>query len=275
MQKTNLIFRIVILLFIAMLLSACGGDGPVILTSPQPEVSVDTPEPETPQETSEPPALPDPVDTISADIHLDPAVVSMDDEDSLLICRFIYEGLVGLDGDGNLVPTLALSWTVSDDELDYIFYLRPDAVFHDGTQLDADLVAANFNRWFDPDHSLHGDSSFEAWETYMLGFKDETNDDGSPVSVFDGIEKVNDLTVLVHLNRPVPQFLEYLAHPAFSILNPTALAADGDAYGTASGSSVGTGPYSVADWTNEALTLSSNSNYWGTPPGEGLEFPFE
>jgi peptide/nickel transport system substrate-binding protein len=187
---------------------------------------------------------------------LDPAVVSLDDEDSLLVSRFVYEGLVGLDMDGNLVPALAISWVVSGDELDYVFTLRADVLFHDGTQLNADLIKDNFDRWFDTENSLHGDSSYEGWDTYMLGFKGDTIDDGSPLPVFDTVEKVDDLTILIHLNRPVPEFLENLAHPAFSILNPAALAADGDDYGTASGSSIGTGPYSVfilMHWLNAIL----------------------
>jgi peptide/nickel transport system substrate-binding protein len=213
-------------------------------------------------------------EAISKDILLDPAILDPEDKDSLQVCSLIYEGLVGVEDDSP-VPALAASWTVSDDGLDYIFNLRPDAVFNDGTPVDADAVMANFNRWFDPEDPLHGSGSYKVWESIMLGFKGETNEDGSPKSSFDGIEKVDNLTVLIHLSRQDPELLVNLALPAFGIVNPAVLEAEGEAYGTRDGSAVGTGPYMVSTWTDESLLLQPNPNYWGGPPEAGLEFPLQ
>jgi peptide/nickel transport system substrate-binding protein len=221
------------------------------------------------------PDSPEPSATVSADIRLDPATVGLDDEDSLTISGFVYEGLVGGASGGQVVSALAESWTISEDQLDYVFVLRPDATFHDGTPVTADAVMANFNRWFDPENPLHGEATYEAWETYFLGFKGDLNADDTPVSSFDGIEKVDDRTVLIHLNRIVPEFLEYIAKPSFSILNPDALATYGDAYGTSADSVSGTGPYIVSEWSTDKLVLDPYSGYWGTPQEETLEFGFE
>lgn len=268
----NLIGVAVMLLF---LLSACSGTGSTDdpatdngESSSNGDGAVDSGDADTP-------ALPEASATVSADIRLDPATVSLGDEDSLTISGFIYEGLVGKASNGQIVSALAESWTMSEDQLDYIFVLRPDATFQDGTPVTADAVMANFNRWFDPDNSLHGDWAYEAWETYFLGFKGDLNSDDTPVSSFDGIEKVDDRTVLIHLNRIVPEFLEYIAKPSFSIINPDALATHGDAYGTSADSVSGTGPYAVSEWSTDKLVLEPYSDYWGTPQMETLEFGFD
>jgi len=126
--------------------------------------------------------------------------------------------------DASGAPLLAASAEVSDDELDYIINLNTGVTFNDGTLMDADAVVANFNRWFDPENEYRGDGEYAAWLALFEGFKGELNDEGQLLSSFDGIEKVNDFTVLVHLNRPVPELLVGLSDPAFSILSPAGLA---------------------------------------------------
>lgn len=133
------------------------------------------------------------------------------------------EGLVTVK-DGKPAPALAASWTVSEDGLNYIFNLRTDAKFDDGTPVNADAVVANFNRWFDPNDPAHGSGSYDAWVAAFGGFKGEKDADGKPKSSFDGIEKVDVFTVLVHLNRPYDGLLATLAQPDFGIVNPATFA---------------------------------------------------
>jgi peptide/nickel transport system substrate-binding protein len=165
--------------------------------------------------------------------------------------------------------------TVSDDGLDYIIDLRRDVVFHDGTPLDADAVIANFNRWFDQEDPAHGSGTYADWELIFKGFKGETNADGTPKSTFDGIEKVDDFTVLLHLSRVDPGVVNNISiSPAFGMASP-ALLTEGDSFGTSSESTGGTGPYKVGLWSDERLVLVPNPDYWGDVPTAALEFPFE
>lgn len=129
------------------------------------------------------------------------------------------EGLVSIQ-DNEYVPALATSWTVSEDGLDYIFQLKTGAVFADGTPVNADAVVANFNRWFDPEDPAHGSDPYTAWVAAFGGFKGETDDSGKPKSSFDGAEKVDNFTVLIHLNRPFNDLLAVLAQPDFAIVSP-------------------------------------------------------
>ena len=114
-------------------------------------------------------------------------------------------------------PGLATGWTVSEDRLDYVFTLQSDATFADGTPVNADAVAANFNRWFDPNDPAHASGPVDAWAAAFGGFKGEKDDTGKPKGVFDGIEKEDNFKVLIHLNRPFDALLATLAQPDFAI----------------------------------------------------------
>jgi len=122
--------------------------------------------------------------------------------------------------DNQPAPGLAESWTVSEDGLDYVFQLKTGAVFGDNTPVNADAVNANFNRWFDPNDPARGSGSYEAWAAAFGGFKGEKDEAGVPKSVFDGIEKVDNFTVLIHLNKPFADLLTVLAQPDFAIVSP-------------------------------------------------------
>src|SRR5690606_13347033 len=131
----------------------------LVLTGCQPQP---TPSDSTPTAVSSPQAEatsePSEGMAISSAIVLDPAVT--EDEDSLLVSGYLYEGLVLMDDRGNIQPAIASSWIISDDQLDYIFEIRPNAAFSDGTPITTDIIVDNFNRWFDPQSPFHGSGNY-------------------------------------------------------------------------------------------------------------------
>lgn len=229
-MKNILLLPLFLVTITSLILSACQPTG---TASSQDEPAAT---PETAGDLSEPEVL------------LDPTLLPVSDA-----YAYVYEGLVQVDGD-EIAPLLALESTVSDDGLEYILTLRPGVRFHDGTAFNADAVIANFNRWFDPQDELRGSGSYDAWEQNFGGFKSEVTDDGKPKSNFDGIEKVDELTVLIHLNNPDPDFLYKLSNPAFAIISPAALAS--------SGQDGGTGPYRFGAFGAESIKLEPYSDYW-------------
>ncbi len=242
--------------------------GLILLTGCQPK-STATETPPTQDATLEPsPVQEENPLIINKDIFLDPALA--EDDDSLKVSQYLYEGLVRLDANGEVQPALAESWVISDDQLDYIFTLRSGIAFNDGTPITPDTIESNFNRWFDPENPLHGNGSFSAWQRIFLGFHNEKDADQRAKSTVDGIQKVDANTVLVHLNRPVPDLLTYLADPAFAVLSIEALSAGG--YGGRDSTIISSGPYVVTAWTDEGLILSPNPKYWGTTPEGDLNF---
>ena len=219
-----------------------------------------TTEPEMTGESMGGEAMGDMMAGVSASIVLDP--VTALDEDSARVNRHIYETL----------PQLA-TVTISDDGLDYIFALHSGVSFHDGTPLNADAVVANVNRWLNPDSPLRGSDDYSAWADTFGGFLGETKADGSPKSVVDGPEKVDEMTVLLHLNTPDADTISKLEGVPFSIVSPTVLASSGDDFGTSGETSSGTGPYVVGQWTADNLVLDPFPGYWGEVPETGVVFP--
>lgn len=262
MKNQKFTTRSVILLLVSLaLLTACQPKATATATEEQATEAAVVATPIPAQVEAAPPQ-------ISADINLDPALAQ--DADSLMISQYLYQGLLQLGADGKPHPALAESWVISDDQLDYIFTLRPGAAFSDGTPITPDIVADNFNRWFDPQSPLRGNGDYAAWGRIFLGFRGEKGADDRAKSSVDGIQKVDVNTVLIHLNRPVPELLTYLADPAFAILSPSALAAGN--YGGQDSTIVSSGLYVVSSWTDEGLVLGPNPHYWEGQPAGDLKF---
>lgn len=57
----------------------------------------------------------------------------------------VYESLVAYNDDGTISPKLAESWDISDDKTAYVFHLRQDVNYSDGTVFNADNVIRNFD----------------------------------------------------------------------------------------------------------------------------------
>ncbi len=241
-MKNRTLYPLIALVVLGLLLAAC-----------QPAVGGEdaAPATEEPEGVSAPP----PTEAAAPESTV-PEVVTGE------MAAYVYETL--FDADGN--PVLANGDpAVSEDGLVYTIALRTDVVFHNGKPLNADAVIANFNRWFNPEDALRGSGSFEAWATAFGGFKGELDDDGKPKSIYDGIEKVDETTVLVHLNTPDQDFLSKLSDVAFVIISPDALAA-----GSMDG---GTGPYMVAEATDSTVKLEPFEGYRDPSaiPASGME----
>src|SRR5216684_6281889 len=59
-------------------------------------------------------------------------------------------GLINITPDGKFVPDAAESWQISSDGLLYTFKLKRNALFHDGTKVDAAAVKFSIDRIMDP-----------------------------------------------------------------------------------------------------------------------------
>lgn len=248
MKRTHFLL-LSLLMFASLLLAACGG-GTSTVTAPQPTKAAAA----TPTQMSK--------SAEPTDLVLDPANGTGDKAQT--VDGYLYEGLVQVK-DGTVVSVLAASSTVSEDGLDYIFDLRPGVTFHDGSALNADAVILNFNRWFDPNDVNRGSGKFAVWAEKFGGFKGEVDEAGKAKSIYDGIEKVDDLTVLVHLNTPDADFLTKLSDPAFAIVSASAF----------TGGDGGTGAYKFGSLSGSTATLEPFSGYWNASaiPSKSIQVP--
>jgi peptide/nickel transport system substrate-binding protein len=150
------------------------------------------------------------------------------------------------------IPELAEDWDISDDGLEYTFYLREDVTWHDGEQFTADDVVFTF-------------------ETHM---HEET---GSPrtselTSRINTIEAVDDYTVQFTLNFPASPFLQqnmvYYIVPEHILgdVEPADLASHDYSIGT-QGVTIGCGPFQFVEWvSDDHITLEAYEDYFlGAP----------
>ena len=67
-----------------------------------------------------------------------------------IVQRDLFEGLVIYSPDGRVVPGVAERWEVSNDGLEYTFYLREDARWSNGDPVSADDFVYSLRRLTDP-----------------------------------------------------------------------------------------------------------------------------
>ena len=67
----------------------------------------------------------------------------------------IYDALTLIEDDGTLTPALAVPWRIESDTV-WIFKLRPNVVFSDGSELDADAVADCLSFLIGPGGQVYG-----------------------------------------------------------------------------------------------------------------------
>ena len=126
-------------LLIASLLAACAGAAPA-----QPAAQP-AQEQAAPAAASETGAAADKVFRLGHDIDLSTWDAHQEQQNvAMVFYSLVYEGLVGEDSQGNIMPGLATEWTQSDKALE--FTLREGVTFHDGTPFDAEVVKANVEK---------------------------------------------------------------------------------------------------------------------------------
>lgn len=198
----------------------------------------------------------------SAPASLDPGLAT--DTETERICRQIFEPLVGIDKDtGNVSPLLASDWEVSSNGQVYTFALRRGVTFHDGSELDAEVVVQNFQRWGRLDY-LYGTNAMHrstplAFPSVFGGFM------GSADCVLESVEALDERTVELRLSEPVVYLLQALTLPAFGIISGELLT-DIDPT-RVDRAPAGTGPYELAERENGAVALEAFSSYWGSNSG--------
>lgn len=169
------------------------------------------------------------------------------------ITQLMFDTLGEVMPDGEIVPSLATEWDISDDELTYTFKLRDDVVFHNGRPMTSADVKYTIERIQDP----------------------ETNSPRRAVfGVVDSIETPDDTTVVFHLNEPFAPFLAALSDITAAIVPQEVVEAEG---GTLNTNPVGTGPFKFVEWeVDRHVIVERNDDYWrdGLPYLDGIEFSF-
>lgn len=173
-----------------------------------------------------------------------------------------------VDGDNQLVPSLAESWEISDDALTYTFHLREGVKFSNGSPLTANDVKFSMERVLKHPKSRNQDVAMGILGASALRAKNAES--------LEGFRIVDNLTFEIELEYPYGPFLACLSTPGASILDEETVTAAGDKFGTDITQTVGTGPFVLADWKKGAeIIMVRNDDFWGEPAkADGLRMVF-
>jgi len=152
----------------------------------------------------------------------------------------ITEGLVTFDANNNIVPELAKSWH-QPDEITYVYDVRDDIVFSDGSKMTMDDVLFSFERSKDPEGGTYFADFFADVESFT----------------------VDDWQFIIRLNKPSAVFKFVPATGAGRIISKAYYEEHADDFGTAAGGILATGPFEFKSWTSgQEIILKKNVNYW-------------
>lgn len=146
----------------------------------------------------------------------------------------VYDSLIRRDTRGDLVPSLATEWALSEDALQLDMTLRDGVTFHDGTPFNADAVKINIETGMEPGNNLT-----------------------SRLSVVDSVEVIDDTHIVLHLKEPSSHILGVLAGEAGMMISPDAL--DNE---DLDNNPVGTGPFTVVTYNQSSLIYEKWDGYW-------------
>ena len=171
-------------------------------------------------------------------------------------------------GNPKVVPSLAESWTVSDDGLEYTFRLREGVTFSNGQKLTAEDVRFTLMRLLTHPKSRNSEIAAEIAGADMLARR-ETDE-------LTGFTAQGDYVFTIELTEPFPAFLACLSTPGASILSEKSVTEAGDDFGLDPSKTIGTGPFIMEEWTpGKGMKLRANPDCWrGAPGSDGLELVY-
>lgn len=191
--------------------------------------------------------------------RLDPLTIK--NPKTFIVSWQIFEGLLGLDAKGNLVPKLATEWASGDNKT-WRFKIREGVRFHDsslfgsdgkGRAVTAEDVVASYT-------AFCGANAYPAFllTDILEGCADYNAGKTTSVS---GIRQTGPMSVELILTKPEPYFVRRLSTAWIAIFPREALdEANKDQWGLTS--VVGTGPFTLVSNSDSEIRLARNPNYW-------------
>lgn len=167
------------------------------------------------------------------------------------------EGLYRLDKDNKPIPAAAESSTKSEDGKKYTFKLRKDAKWSNGDPVTAKDFVYGWQRLLDKNTAAE-----YAFIAYYIKNAEAINKGEKPATEL-GAKAVDDYTLEVELEKPVPYFLNLLAFPSYYPLNEKFVKEKGDKFGLEADTTVYNGPFVMSSWKHEqGWQLKKNDKYW-------------
>ena len=153
----------------------------------------------------------------------------------------ITQGLLTFDSNDKLQPMLASSWE-EVDSLTYVYNVRDDVNFSDGTPMTMEDVIFSIERVKNPDTA-----SYLSWMLDNVA----------------SIEQTGDWQLTIRLSQPDATWQYVPGTTACHIVSKAFAEKAGEDFGTAKGGLLGTGPFQYVSWqSGTEVVLEKNPNYW-------------
>ena len=168
----------------------------------------------------------------------------------------LFEGLITYGKDGALVGGAAEKWTVSPDGRVYTFTLRANARWSNGDPVTAADFEYAWKKTLDP----RFDSKNALLLYFLKGAQDYNTGKGPAEAV--GVKALDERTLEVTLEQPVPFFLSMLAHHAFYPVNRR-VDESSPLWMTSAKAFVGNGAFVLKAWRpGSRIETVKNPYYW-------------
>ena len=187
---------------------------------------------------------------------LDTAVIT--DGPAINIAGNTQEGLLRNDDKGEPQLALAKSIDSSADGKTWTIKLRDGLKWSDGSALTAKDFVYTWQRVNDP----------KTASEYAYIFSGIKNADaiqaGKAAPDTLGVKATDDTTLVVTLEKPLPQFKNLLTFPTFYPEQQKFVESKGKSYASSSANQLYSGPYKLEGWngSNNKFKLVKNDNYW-------------
>ena len=182
---------------------------------------------------------------------LDPAFAK--DQATIWACNQLFNGLVQLNENLEVIPSIAKSWEISEDAKRYTFHLRKDVSFHNHELLKGNrrVIASDFTYSFN-----------------RLRSKELASPGAWVLANTESYHATNDSTFEVQLKNPFPPFLGLLSMQYCSVV-PKEIVENTNFREHP----IGTGPFHFQYWKEGVkLVFRKNPNYFEKQNGEQLPF---
>ena len=191
--------------------------------------------------TAEPPGLDSAVTT---------DVVSFD------VLNNVMEGLYCLDKDNRPEPAIAAGVDISEDKKTYTFRLR-EAKWSDEEPVKAQDFEYAWKRALNP--KTKGEYAYILYPIKNA----EAHNTGQVSADEVGIKAVDEQTLQVELEYPVPYFLSLTTFPTYMPQRKDIVEKFGEKYGTEPDKMVYNGPFNLSEWQHEQkVQLQKSDTYW-------------
>ena len=172
------------------------------------------------------------------------------DEASINAQSNVFEGLYQLDEKDQLIPAAAKEMPeISEDGKRYTIKLREDGKWSNGDAVTANDFVFAWRKLANPKNQAN---YFFLLEGTILNGTAITKEEKAPEEL--GVKALDDYTLEVTLEKPVPYFTSLLAFSPFFPQNEAFVKEKGQAYGTSSEMIVSNGPFLMKNWDQSAMS---------------------